>query len=111
MQVPSIPGLPGAIPRAINARLSTLAGLAAFVRERLAEVPAWIRREDGRLSLADGRDAAEAVGQVATVIVAAAAPFAPTSFARARLLRQMHASGLLTERETEQAERLFGVAQ
>lgn len=108
MQVPSIPGLPGALPRAINARLSTLAGLAAFVRERLAEVPAWIRREDGRLSPADGR---EAVGQVATVIVAAAAPFAPTSFARARLLRQMHASGLLTERETEQAERLFGVAQ
>jgi hypothetical protein len=111
VQVPSIPGWPGAVPRAISARLSSLAGLAAFVRERLAEVPAWIRREDGRLSPADGRDTAEAVGQVATVVVAAAATFAPTSYARARLLRQLHASGLLTERETEQAEQLFGVAQ
>ena len=44
------------------------------------------------------------------VIVSAAAPFAATSYARARLLRQMHASGLLTDHEAEQAETMFGVA-
>ena len=41
---------------------------------------------------------------VTTVIVAAAAPFAPTAQARARLLRQAHASGLLTAREAELAQ-------
>jgi hypothetical protein len=88
-----------------------LAGLAAFIRDRLAEVaPLWARRDDGPRALTDGRERAVVV-EAATVVVAAAAPFAPTSFARARLLRQMHASGLLSERETEQAERLFGVAQ
>jgi hypothetical protein len=45
------------------------------------------------------------------VIVGAAAPFAPTSYARARLLRQMHASGLLSEQEADQAEQILGVAQ
>jgi len=35
----------------------------------------------------------------AVVVVAAAAPFAPTSYARTRLLRQLHASGLLTDDE------------
>ena len=33
---------------------------------------------------------------VAVVIVGAAPPFATTSYARARLIRQMHASGLLS---------------
>ena len=96
MQFPRLPG--------IGRPLRTLADLAGFIRDRLAEVVP--RRNEAR-ALTDGRDAA----QVATVIVAAAAPFAPNSFARARLLRQMHASGLLTQRETEQAEQLLGVAQ
>lgn len=58
----------------------TIAALAAFVRDRLAEVSGSAR-------------------QFATVVVGAAAPFAPTSYARARLIRQMHASGLLTADE------------
>ena len=33
----------------------------------------------------------------ATAVVGAAAPFAPTSYSRARLIRQMHASGLLSD--------------
>jgi hypothetical protein len=41
-------------------------------------------------------DVREASWQVAMVVVGAAAPFAPTSYARARLLRQLHASGLLS---------------
>ena len=96
MQFPRLPGL--------GRPLRTLADLAGFIRDRLAEVVP--RRPDVK-ALTDGREAAQA----ATVIVAAAAPFAPSSFARARLLRQMHASGLLTLRETEQAEELLGVAQ
>ena len=45
------------------------------------------------------------------VIVGAAAPFAPTSYARARLLRQLHATGLLTEHESEHAVALLELAQ
>jgi hypothetical protein len=97
VQFPRLPGL--------GRPLRTLADLAGFIRDRLAEVVP--RRPETAKALTDGREAAQA----ATVIVAAAAPFAPTSFARARLLRQMHASGLLTQRETEQAERLLGVAE
>ncbi|HEY2299540.1 MAG TPA: hypothetical protein VGH43_17535 [Jatrophihabitans sp.] len=97
MQFPRLPGL--------GRPLRTLADLAGFIRDRLAEVVP--RRNNGPRALTDGPNAAQA----ATVIVAAAAPFAPSSFARARLLRQMHASGLLTQRETEQAEQLLGVAQ
>jgi hypothetical protein len=97
VQFPRLPGL--------GRPLRTLADLAGFIRGRLADVVP--RRSDSSKALTDGRDAAAA----ATVIVAAAAPFAPNSFARARLLRQMHASGLLTLRETEQAEQLLGVAQ
>ena len=38
----------------------------------------------------------------ALVVVGAAAPFAPTSYARARLLRQLHACGLVAgEREPD----------
>ena len=40
-----------------------------------------------------------AARQFATVVVGAAAPFAPTSYGRARLIRQMHASGLLSAEE------------
>jgi hypothetical protein len=91
----------------LHSGLNSIAGLAAFVRDRLA------RRPDGQLALTDGADPStlESARQLAVVIVGAAAPFAPTSYARARLLRQMHASGLLSARETEQAEQLFGVAQ
>ena len=35
------------------------------------------------------------------MVVGAVAPFAPTAYARARLLRQMHAAGLLSRQETE----------
>ena len=101
MQFPRLPGL--------GRPLRTLSDLAAFIRDRLAEVVPR-RPESGPRAITDGRAAGDAE-TAATVIVAAAAPFAPTSFARARLLRQMHASGLLTRRETEQAEQLLGVAQ
>lgn len=106
MQVPSsIPGL--------SSGLSGLASLAAFIRDRLAEVaPAagslWGRREDAPLALTDGRG--QSSGPLA-VVIAAAGPFAPTSYARARLLRQMHASGLLSDAEAARAEQVFGVAQ
>jgi hypothetical protein len=81
-----------------------VAALATFVRDRLSEVgdtlaPLFARREDNELAVADERTGS-ATRQLATVVVAATAPFAQTSYGRARLLRQMHASGLLTERET-----------
>jgi hypothetical protein len=102
MQLPSGPNLtriPG-----INSGLHGLVSLAAFVRDRLA------RRGDAPLALAAGSsDASDE--QLEVAIAAAAGPFAPTSYARARLLRQLHASGLLTQHEAEQAEDLFGVAQ
>lgn len=67
--------------------------LATFVRECLSEVgdslaPLFTRREAQAPIARDGR-----AGQPAIVVVAAAAPFAPTSYARARLLRQLHATG------------------
>lgn len=74
-----------------------VAALATFVRSRLAEVGETLAPLLGR-----GEAAARHPRQVATAIVAAAAPFATTSYARARLLRQLQASGLLTEREIEQ---------
>ena len=63
-----------------------LVQLAVLIRERVAGV-------------------ANAVG-VGTVVVGAAAPFAPTAYARARLLRQLHASGLLSASELRRAEQL-----
>lgn len=84
-----------------------VAALAAFVRDRLADVTgtlAPILRRDGVEVLpAQGRAGDGAVltaaRQFATAVVGAAAPFAPTSYSRARLLRQMHAAGLLTDDE------------
>ncbi|WP_375493462.1 hypothetical protein [uncultured Jatrophihabitans sp.] len=91
--------------------------LAAFVRERLAEVsdsltPLWSRREAelARLAGEDGVVAATA-RQFATVITGATAPFAPTSYARARLIRQMHASGLLSDVEARQAQTVLDQAR
>jgi hypothetical protein len=81
--------------------------LAGFVRDRLAEVGGALspirRREDVEIlppagSRHEGAVVA-AARQFATAVVGAAAPFAPTSDARARLLRQMHAAGLLTDDE------------
>lgn len=96
--------------------------LAAFVRQRLAEVgdtlsPLLARRSDTAVAVPREAEARNTARQLAMVIVGAAAPFAPTSYARARLLRQMHASGLLTEQEADQAvqllddESILGVAQ
>jgi hypothetical protein len=95
-------------PQAISA-------LAAFVRERLAEVsdslaPLWARRE-GELVAARSDDASvrAAARQLAMVIVGAAAPFATTSYSRARLIRQMHASGLLSDEHLARTERLLAL--
>ena len=93
-------------PQAITA-------LAAFLRERLAEVsdslaPLWARR-DGELVPARSDDASVigAARQLAMVIVGAAAPLATTSYSRARLIRQMHASGVLSDEHLARTERLL----
>jgi hypothetical protein len=57
-----------------------VAALATFLRGRLA-------------------DMSDAVGSVGTVVVGASAPFATTGYSRARLVRQMYASGLLNADE------------
>jgi hypothetical protein len=95
---------------------SAVAAFAAFVRQRLADVgetlpPLWTRRDEPEALPAttsgDG-GARTAAKHLAMVIIGAAAPFAPTSHARVRLLRQAHASGLLSARETEQAVDVLG---
>ena len=48
----------------------------------------------------------EAARETATEIVTAAAPFAASSYARARLLRQLHASGLCADELGRTAELL-----
>ncbi|MDP9092419.1 MAG: hypothetical protein M3N95_05605 [Actinomycetota bacterium] len=86
-----------------------VAAFATFMRERLAAVggtlaPLWARREGGEVLPSGANvdpDAAGPARRFAMVIVGAAAPFAPTSHARARLLRQAHASGLLGAPEAE----------
>ena len=86
-----------------------VAALAGFVRARLAEVgetlAPLLNRSDTPVE-AGARNAR----QVATAIVAAAAPFATTSYARARLLRQLHAAGLLSAREAERTIELLDAA-
>lgn len=96
----------------------TVSALAAFVRQQLAERLGDIvdlggsvlgRLEstldgalDGEVLPAASRPAEATVAaarQLATVIIGAAAPFAATSYSRARLIRQMHASGLLSDAE------------
>jgi hypothetical protein len=108
MQLPPIPGLPSGLSNG----LSNLAGLAGVLRARLAEVgdalgPLLGWRADPPNALPAG---SERLAAERAVIVSAAEPFAPSSYARARLLRQMHACGLLSDQETEQAEALLGVA-
>jgi hypothetical protein len=94
-------------PQAITA-------LATFLRDRLTEVsesfaPLWGRREGGEVLPARTGDASvvAAARQLAMVIVGAAAPFATTSYSRARLIRQMHASGLLSDEHLANTERLL----
>jgi hypothetical protein len=90
-----------------------IAALATFLRDRLTEVsdtlaPLWVRR-DGELLPARVDDASvvATARQLAMVIVGAAAPFATTSYSRARLIRQMHASGLLTDEHLVRTQRLL----
>jgi hypothetical protein len=108
---------PGVRVPGLRAGITNLAGLAAFIRARLGEVgdtlaPLLVRRGDmARPALSAGASSPELLDQARDSVVTAAAPFAPTSFARARLLRQMHACGLLSAAETEQVETLLGVAR
>ncbi|MGI8679292.1 MAG: hypothetical protein ACR2LX_11515 [Jatrophihabitans sp.] len=85
--------------------------LATFVRDRLVEVSETIAplrkpRGDGVeivTSVGEDTSVVAAARQLATAIVSAAAPFAPSSYSRARLLRQLHASGLLTDDDVYRA--------
>jgi hypothetical protein len=86
-----------------------LTAFASFVRARLADVggalaPYLVRAERADVVPARPRldaDPRAAARQLAMVIVTAAGPFAPNSHARARLLRQAHASGLLRQAQAE----------
>jgi hypothetical protein len=51
------------------------------------------------------------VSDTVTVVVGAAAPFAPNAYSRARLVRQMYASGLLRAEDTETAQRALAVIE
>ncbi len=91
-----------------------VAAFAAFVRDRLAEVsdaltPRWTTRDERADLAASQHDGAvvAAARQFATAIVGAAAPFAPTSYSRARLIRQMYASGLLSAEEARATTRIL----
>lgn len=94
--------------------------LATFVRERLAEVsdtlaPLWARRDGVEVLPARAREHGDysvlaAARQFAMVLVGAAAPLATTSYSRARLIRQMHASGLLTDEHLARTQRLLEIA-
>lgn len=63
-----------------------LAALTTFLRNRVVD------------RLAD-------VSDTVTLVVGAAAPFAPTPYSRARLVRQMYASGLLRAEDVDTASR------
>jgi hypothetical protein len=79
-----------------------VAALAAFVRQRLVDVgdtlaPLWSRRDEAGDRADDAHNAhGGAPLSPVTLVVCAGAPFAPTPQARVRLLRQAHASGVLT---------------
>lgn len=89
---------------------ATVVALAEFVRARLNEVGGTLapllRARAGMEILPASRQLESADSAIscaarnfASAVVAAAGPFAPTSYARTRLIRQMHASGLLTADE------------
>ncbi len=80
--------------------------LASFVRDRLAEVSGTIAPLLVRGAQLDvvpvtehDRSVVDHARQVAGLIVGAAGPFAPNAYSRARLIRQLHGSGLLTDDE------------
>jgi hypothetical protein len=90
----------------VNEPQASVVALAGFLRHRLATArPARGPRA------ATGAGAVASARQLALVIVGAAAPFAPTPQARARLLRQMHASGLLSDRELARTREILGAAR
>jgi hypothetical protein len=93
-----------------------VAALAAFLRDRLGDVsgtlaPIWSRTGNGHAEGAalPDRSVVAAARQLALVIVGAAAPLASTSYSRARLIRQMHASGLLTDEHVRRAHVLLEI--
>ena len=119
---PSLPSRPAAlVPTRLVAPPQALVELAGLLRERLQTRLRHTIRAGVHGVVRLGRAGAPTDGQTATthrqpepqpdaVIVAAAAQFAPNAYARARLLRQMHACGLLTVQETQQVEHMLGVA-
>lgn len=101
---------------------AAVAALAEFVRARLDEVgdtlAPLLRARPGTEVLPASRHPENADSAIscaargfASAVVAAAGPFAPTSFARTRLIRQMHASGLLTADEVRRAAAVLEAAQ
>jgi hypothetical protein len=99
---------------------AAVAALAEFVRERLTDVsgafaPLWTRRDGVEVLPAAGPESSSTVlttaRQFAMVVVCAAAPFAPTSYSRMRLIRQMHASGLLSADELHRAGTILDHAE
>lgn len=70
--------------------------LASFARDRLSGV-------SGTLAPLLTRGAQLDVAPLAGLIVGAAAPFAPAAYSRARLIRHLHASGLLTDDEVRRS--------
>ena len=84
-----------------------LTAFASFVRARLVQVggtlvPLLADRAEILPARSRGEhDPRAAARQLASVIISAAAPFAPTSHARARLLRQAHASGMLRQAQSQ----------
>lgn len=80
-----------------------LTALASFLRDRLTGVSDTVFRN----TRSDEASVVAAARQFAMVIVGAAAPYATTSYSRARLIRQMHASGLLTDEHLARTERLL----
>jgi hypothetical protein len=99
--------MPAALPS------SVVAAFAAVVRHGLSTIGSTMSTVSGAVGpLRPRPEAAELErrgatpdARVAMVVVSAAAPFATTPQARGRLLRQAHASGLLTARDTERALR------
>ncbi len=85
------------------------APLAALVRARPGApgIPVAAGLAAGVVGGVVGED----VRQPALAVVAASGCFAPTSYARARLLRQLHASGLLDDRQATGADDVLGVAR
>ena len=94
-----------------------VAALAALLRQRIAHLsgafgPLRARGRDGVVLSATGGGAGSRAATLpcAIIVVGAAAPFAPTPHARARLLRQLYACGLLTGREAERAVDVRGAS-